>query len=432
MQVETISSWSKRITIEFPVDVVKQKMDEIYSEFEKKAKVPGFRKGKVPRDVIELHFKKDVIEEVKESLLKQGFEIAMKENNIEPIANPLVEAIEFSENSPFKAVLSVQVKPEVDVKDYAFLTATVERISVSEEEVENELKMLQKSMAVLKPVETPRPVEIGDYVLVDIIETVAGGKPVEYHNKLLKVGAGLIYEKIDSELVGMKEGETKSIDITFPEDLPDKAFAGKECNYKITVKGLRMEVLPEINDNFASSLGNYKNLEELKSAISKRLEQIKQAERDNQIRRQILEQLVLRNRFDIPPALIEEEMELLVRDLMERGISPEQFTQEVKESIYKEAELRAKGKLIIENIAKKEGITALDEEVVQLLQGIARSQGKKFEELEHLLENPRIAEAIRFGIIEDKTMKYLKDKARVEEKSSLLWTPGSEREGKKK
>lgn len=430
MQVETISSWSKRITIEYPEDVVKKKVEDVYSEFEKKAKVPGFRKGKVPRDVIEMHFKKDVMEEVKELLLREGFEEALKESQIEVIANPMVESVEFGD-SGFKAVLSVQIKPEIDVKDYSFLKVTVDRISVTDEEVENELKLLQRGLAVLKPIDVPRPVENGDYVLVDIKETIAGSKPVEYNNKLIKVGAGLIYEKIDRELIGMKEGEMKSIDITFPENTPDKSIAGKQCNYQITLRGIRTEVLPELNDSFAASVGNYKNLNELKEAIVKRLETIKNIEKDNKIKRQIIEQLVERNKIDIPPALIEEEIDLIVHDLIGRGLRPEEFSNEIKEGIYKEADLRARSKLIIENIAKKEGISASDEEVVSTLQKIAKAQHKKFEEVEHLLENPRIAEAIRFGIIEEKTLNYLKEKTRIEEKSSILWTPGAEEETKR-
>ncbi len=430
MQIETISSWSKRITIEYPESVVKEKVNEVYSEFEKKAKVPGFRKGRVPRDVIDMYFKKDIMEEVKELLLQRGFEEALKESQIEVIANPMVESIELDE-SGFRAVLNVQVKPEIDVKDYYFLKSTVERISISEEEIENELKLLQRSMAVLKPLDTPRPVENGDYVLLDIKETVKGGKPVEYKNKLIKVGAGLIHEKIDKELPGMKEGETKSINIRFPEDIPDKSIAGKECNYQIKVKGIKTEVLPEINDEFAVSLGNYKNLEELKLAISKKIEALKNIEKDKKIKRQIIEQLVERNKIDIPPALVQEEVEIIVRDLVEGGVGPEHFTEEVKKSIYKEAELRAKSKLIIENIARKEGISASDEEVVATLQKIASAQHKKFEEVEHLLEDPKVAEAIRFGIIEEKTMNYLKEKTRIEERSPILWTPGSDEEIRK-
>lgn len=424
MQIETISSWAKRITIEYPEEVVKQKVEEVYEEFGKKAKVPGFRKGKIPRDVLEMHFKKDVMEEVKEKLLQKGFEEALKGSGIEVIANPMIESLEL-EDSGFRAVLSVQVKPEIDVKDYAFLKATVERVSVSDEEVENELRALQRSMAVLKPIDVQRPVEKGDYVLVDIKETIQDGKPVEYNNKLIKVGAGLLYEEIDRALPGMKEGEVKSIKITFPEDLPDKSIAGKECNYDIKVKGIRTEVLPELNDDFAASLGNYKNLQELRSAISKRIEVMKNIEKDNKIKRQILEQLVERNKIDVPPALVEIEMDMIVQELMERGMRPEQFTDEIKQSIYKESDLRAKSKLIIENIAKKEGITVSDEEVVNTLKNIAMAQHKKFEEVEHLLENPRVTEAIRYGILEEKTMKYLMDKTRIEEKSSLLWTPDS-------
>ncbi len=427
MQIETISNWSKRITIEYPENVVKEKINEVYSEFEKKAKVPGFRKGKVPRDIINIHFKKDIMEEVKESLLQQGFEEALKESQIEVIANPMIESIELDE-SGFRAVLNVQVKPEIDVKDYSFLKSTVDRIYISDEEIENELKLLQRSMAILKPLESPRPVDNGDYVLVDIKETIKGDKSVDYNNKLIKVGAGLIYEKIDKELPGMKEGEVKSINVRFPEDIPDKSIAGKECNYQIKVKGIKTEVFPEINDEFAASVGNYKNLEELKLAISKKIEALKNIEKDNKIKRQIIEQLIERNKIDIPPALVQQEIEIIVQELVERGMRPEQFTDEIKKSIYKEADLRAKSKLIIENIAKKEGISASDEEVVSTLQKIAVAQHKKFEEIEHLLENPRVAEAIRFGIIEEKTMNYLKEKTRIEEKSSILWTPGSEKE----
>lgn len=427
MQVETISNWSKRITIEYPENIVKERVEEVYSEFEKKAKVPGFRRGKIPRDVIEMHFRKDVMDEVKESLLKKGFEDALKETQIEVIANPMVESVEF-DTSGFKAVLSVQIKPEIDVKDYSFLKATVDRISVTDEEIENELKILQRGLAVLKPIDVLRPVENGDYVLVDVKETIMDSKPVEHNNKLIKVGAGLIYEKIDRELIGMKEGETKSIDIIFPEDTPDKSIAGKQCNYQIMVRGIRTEVLPELNDSFATSVGNYKNLDELRTAINKRLGALKNIEKDNKIKRQIIEQLVERNKMDIPPALIEEEMDIIVHDLVERGMRPEEFSNEIKEGIYKEADLRAKSKLIIENIAKKEGISASDDEVITTLQKIAAAQHKKFEEVEHLLENPRVAEAIRFGIIEDKTINYLKEKTKIEEKSSILWTPGSDKE----
>ncbi|HEY4716497.1 MAG TPA: trigger factor [bacterium] len=431
MQIETISNWSKRITIEYPGDVVKKKTEDALNEVSKTAKLPGFRTGKIPRDVLESHFRNDVIEEVKKNLLHAGFMEAVEKNSLDPIANPTVETMEFDPESGMRAVLSVQVKPPVNLVDYGFLQVTVDRVSVSQEEVDNELESLRRRLAVLKPISEDRPCSDGDFIQIDISADIEGKKTEKGENNLVKLGSKMLYEDMEKEIVGMSKGDTKEIKFTIPDAHVDKSIAGRTAVFTVKLNEIKYEILPEIDDNLASSAGDYRSLEDLKAAIRDSLEKIKKIEQDNDIKRKIVIRLVEKNKVDAPPSMIEHEIKVIINRLSQRGLTEEHLTQELVDKIKSEAELQVKGKLIIEEIAKREKISVADDEVVHFLERIAAAEGKKLADVEHVLESPESAESIRSEIQYEKALSYLREKAKIDETSSVLWTPGAGLEVKK-
>jgi len=422
VSVEEISSIKKKVSIEIPGEEVTKEVDSFYKDLGKKAKIKGFRPGKVPRNILERYFKDYVKAEVVQKLIGESYPKALTETNLEPVSPPVIDPGEFNEGKSFQYSAVIEVKPDIKLERYAGLKVEGKKEELKEEEVEERLKSLQNLHATLKTVSEDRPIQNGDYVIVDY-EASVGGKPLEGAKAIdftVEVGSGHFIPTLEEKLIGLKPGEEKEIEVSFPEDYGYQKWAGKTILFHVKIKEIKEKVLPVLDDEFAKDLGDYSSLEELKTKLRGEIEKEKELVLQRQLKDQVVDQLLEANPFEVPDSLVEEQTKALVSDMKLRlaaqGVDLKNLgvTEEKLRGDYKAmAQKQVKTFLILEKIASQEGIAATDEEVDGRLNEMAERMHQKFDVVKRYYEKNGLLPEVKAGILRDKTLNFLLEKANV-------------------
>jgi trigger factor len=422
INVEEISSIKKKVSIEIPGDEVTKEVDSFYKDLGKKANIKGFRPGKVPRNILERYFKDYVKAEVVQKLIGESYPKALTEANLEPVAPPVIDPGEFSEGKSFQYSAVIDVKPDIKLEGYTGLKIEGKKEELKEEEVEQRLKSLQNLHANLKTVSEGRPIQTGDYVIVDY-EASVGGKPLEGAKALdftVEVGSGQFIPTFEEKLIGLNPGEEKEIEVSFPEDYGYQKWAGKTILFHVKIKEIKEKILPVLDDEFAKDLGDYSSLEELKTKLRGEIEKEKELALERQLKDQVVDQLLEANPFEVPESLVEEQAKALASDMKLRlaaqGMDLKNLgvTEEKLQGDYKAmAQKQVKTFLILEKIASQEGIAATDEEVDERLKEMAERMHQKFDVVKRYYEKNGLLPEVKAGILRDKTLHFLLEKANV-------------------
>ena len=420
--VEEISSIKKKVSIEIPEDQVTQEVESFYKDLGKKAKIKGFRPGKVPRNILERYFKDYVKAEVIQKLIEETYPKALSEIDLHPVSPPVIDPGEFEVGKPFQYSAVLEVKPEVKLEGYTGLKIEGKKEEVKEEEVEGRLKSLQNLHANLKTISEARPIQAGDYVIVDY-EASMGGKPLEGGKAIdftVEVGSGQFIPTFEEKLIGLKPEEERDIEVAFPEDYGYQKWAGKTILFHVKIKEIKEKVLPVLDDEFAKDLGDYSSLEELKTKLRGEIEKEKELALERQLKDQVVDQLLEANPFEVPESLVEEQAKGLVSDtklrLAAQGVELKNLgvTEEKLQGDYKAmAQKQVKTFLILEKIASQEGIAATDEEVDERLKEMAERMHQKFDVVKRYYEKNGLLPEVKAGILRDKTLNFLLEKANV-------------------
>ena len=346
VSVEDINSVKKTLHIEIPEAEVVRELDQAYNELKKRAKVKGFRPGKVPRSVVVRLFKKDVHADVTSKLIQSSFMDAIKETDLKIIGTPQVDPPELQDSGPYKYDATVEVSPEIADIDYNGLTLKRTNYKISDDEVDTQLKMFQQSMVQHEKVEPARPAQDGDFVLIDY-EGFKDGQPfaetAKTENFNLKVGQGTISKDFDDQLTGMQPEESKEFTVKFPEDYFNEKLKGLEISFQVTLNEIREEVLPAIDDVLAKKAGPYESLDDLKKVITENLEQGYAKRVDQELNEQIFTSLIEKSDFDVPDAMVDMELEGIVNEaersfayrnmsLEEMGLSKESIAEKYRDT----------------------------------------------------------------------------------------------------
>jgi len=422
VSVEEISSIKKKVSIEIPGEEVTKEVDSFYKDLGKKAKIKGFRPGKVPRNILERYFKDYVKAEVVQKLIGDSYPKALTETNLEPVSPPVIDPGEFNEGKSFQYSAVIEVKPDIKLEGYTGLKIEGKKEELKDEEVEERLKSLQNLHANLKTVSTDRPIQTGDYVIVDY-EASVGGKPLEGAKAIdftVEVGSGHFITTFEEKLVGLKPREENEIEVSFPEDYGYKKWAGKTILFHVRIKEIKEKILPVLDDEFAKDLGDYSSLEELKTKLRGEIEKEKELVLERQLKDQVVDQLLEANPFDVPESLVDEQAKALVSDMKLRlaaqgvdfknlGVTEEKLLGDYKAT----AQKQVKTFLILEKIASQEGIAVTDEEVDERLKEMAERMHQKFDVVKRYYEKNGLLPEVKAGILRDKTLKFLLEKANV-------------------
>jgi len=403
--------------IEISVEVSKESFGEYFNkailELGKNIEAKGFRTGKVPKEIIESKLDKNRILQtaaqiaVEESYKKIVAQLA-NENKVEIISQPKVEVLKLALGNPFVFKCKVSILPEIDLPDYKKITSKIKKndVSVKEKEVEDSLVFLQKSRAKFTPLQKPAQKE--DFVEVEY-ESPQINSSKKITDKFV-LGKGRFIPGFEEKLIGMKMGEEKEFTLPFPQNSFKKDLAGKEVDFKVKLVAVQKMELPEVNDEFARSLGEFKDLPSLKENVKEGLKKEKEAEETQRFYNKVLEEVAQNAKFETPEVLIEIERENLFKDLKEKinknlKISFEEYLTSIKqsekqfrESFQKEAEKRVKNFLVLKEIGKREKITVVEEEIVEEMNKALKNYKKT--EIEKV-DTPELKEYIK-GVIYNK------------------------------
>lgn len=416
VQIENIGPFEKKLIFEIPPDIVNQELDTTYRNLNRTVKLKGFRPGKVPRSILERYYKAQVEEEVLSKLVNDSFGKAVKDHHLLPVSPPTLLERTFEAGKELKYTLTVEVKPEIEVEGYRGLEIPREKVLVSDEEVEAQLRGLQENHAQMKPLDAERPIQEKDYALVDLSATL-DGKPLkewQANDHLVEVGSGTLVGELDRKLVGLRVNQEVDIPLRLPADYPKKELAGREIIVHVRVKELKEKILPKLDDEFAKDVGNFNSLEELRNQIRRTLAEQKQARADQAAKERLLDRLIEKHPFAIPKGWVERRVEAMVQRTRARlagqGLKLEDTEidgQKLRESFRATAEREIRSSLILEKIAEKEKIQVDEAEIDLRLNQMAAQWKQRVETLRALYEKEGWMEDLRSQLLEEKTLDFL-------------------------
>lgn len=420
------ASWEKTeknqgvLTVETDEKTVSDALDQAFRKVRRKVNVPGFRRGKVPRKIFESRFGVEALyQEALDLLLPKAYEQAVQETGIEPVDRPKIdiEQLEKGKSLIFKA--TVTVKPEVTLGQYKDLEIEEKEFAVNEEDVEKELKNMQKQQGQLEAVEDGE-VQEGDFVIIDF-EGLVDGKPFEggkAEKYNLEVGSGAFIPGFEEQLIGLKPEEEKEIEVTFPEDYNVKDLAGKPAVFQVKLHEIKRLNLPELDDEFAQDVSDFDTLEELKADIEKNLKEKAEKEKENYIREQVVELASKNAEVDIPEVMITHEVDHMLHQfehqLSYQGLNLDtykKFTgldeQALKEQFKEDAQKKVKNSLVLEAIAKAEKIEVTEEDIEQEIKRMAEQMQRDEKEIRKLIDVQGGIDSIKEQLLIKKTIDLL-------------------------
>jgi len=416
--VEDLSTVKKVLHVEIPEKVVVGELDKAYKDLKKNAKVKGFRPGKTPRTVLERLYKKDVNADVSSKLIQESLINAIKEAELNIVGRPEIEPPIADGKGPYKYDATVEIEPEIETVDFKGLALKKNLYRVSAEEMDAQLKMLQKNLAQQKTLEEDRPAQEGDFVLIDY-EGFKDGKPFaetqKTENFTLKIGDGPILKEFDEQLIGMSTGETREVKVHFPEDYFNNKVANLEIIFNVKLNGIREVVLPEIDDEFAKDLGQYETLKQLKEEISSNLLKGYEKRSDQEVQEQIFTALLEKVNFEVPDSLIAFELEGIIEEvektltyhgssLEERSLTKEDLAEKYRDTAIKQVRRR----LILKKIVGQENLTLSDEDLENGYKDMAEAFNRPVEEIRNFYEQKGSnIEFFKTSLLEKKALKLI-------------------------
>ncbi|MGB4177738.1 MAG: trigger factor [Halanaerobiales bacterium] len=395
---EVLEGNKVKLKVEIEKERVNDALDKAYKKVVKDVSLPGFRKGRVPRHILEARYGKEVLHsDAFDFLVPQAYMEAVKAAEIEPIDQPEIEDFYIAENEPATFTAIVQVKPEVELGQYTDLGIEKDQVNLSDDEIEEVLKRQQEQHAYLETVDRDT-VEEGDFAIIDFTgfldgEEFPGGSAEEY---TLEIGSGYFIPGFEDQLAGQKVGEEVEVKVTFPEDYQAENLAGKDAVFKVNIKELKVKKVPELNDDFAREAGEFESLDELKEDIKEKLLKQKEDQVQREYEEKILEKISDNATVDVPEVLVNNELDMMLQNmnysLSQQGVNIEQYfafmgidPEDWRKDNWEMAEKRAKINLVLEAIAKKEGIEVSDEEIDKRIEEMTEGSEQKPEQFKAFL-----------------------------------------------
>lgn len=414
-----------KLTFEISREELLKGIDKAYHKNAKKISVPGFRKGKVPKAVIEKYYGEEVFyDDAINFVLPEIYDAAVKEADIVPVARPEIDIEEIKKDEPIVVTALVTTKPEVKLGKYKGIKLDKIEYTVSEEDVDKDIEATRKKNARLITVED-RAVENGDITVIDFdgfADGVAfpGGKGENYE---LEIGSGSFIPGFEEQLVGAKTGDEIDVKVTFPEKYHAEDLAGKDATFKVKVHEIKTREYPELDDDFASEVSEFETLDEYKKSIREKLEKAAEEKAKTETENAVVDKAVEASSVDIPDAMIEAQIDRMVNDFAQRlsyqGMNLDMYlkytgsTMEAfREGFKEQAEKQVRTSLIVEAIAKEEGIEATQEEIDEKIAEMGKMYNMETEKLKELLR-PEDLEGISKEIAFVKAIDLLVDKASI-------------------
>ena len=417
--VEELEACKRRLQVEAPEDLVRQAWEEAYGRVGGQVKLPGFRKGHIPRNLLKLHFADEVRREVAQRLIPQVYRQALAETKLHPVEDPDFHDVTLEEGSPLKFTAVVEIKPAITLGDYRGVSVQHSPTRVSDEDLQKTLEHLREQQALFKSVE--RPADVGDMVLVDYTLTPEGMEPRSEQGYAFLVGSQAVLPEIDEAAIGLAAGGERETRIRFPDDHRREDLRGKGGVARVRVVEVKEKALPALDDEFAKGLGEYATLAELKSAVRKELEAQREREDRRALEEKAVDALLAQHDFQAPEAMVLRQVAHLIEHARERmrrqGVDPDQIKwdyEKLTEELRPGALRAVRRALLLEVIAEKEGLAPGEADVEAEVGKIARASQRPAPAVRRLMEKSGDLETLRFSLREARTLDLLIQHARIE------------------
>jgi trigger factor len=420
VQVENVDRVRKKIEVILDAENVHEIENGIYEDLRKRAKIKGFRPGKVPRSVLATYYKDVMDEELKRKIAENTITAALSEAQVDPVSEPSIRFYE--EKDKYGYTMECEVSPDFDLPEYRGLEVEIEPLKISPEDVDNRLDALKQMHAEVATKESGEA-EKGDFVIIKY-EGFVDGKPLKDARSdayPLDLGSSTLSPEFESAIIGMKAGEEKEIEIAFAADYPDKAVASKKALFKVLLKEVKQKRLPEINDDFAKDLG-FENMERLKEGISGELQKEKETERRNKLSEKVMDQLLERVDIPVPARLLDKRLQAMVQEAKARmkanRLSPEEeqnIDNLLRKELERQAERGIRAGTLLTRIAKEEHIIVEDSEVEGRIKKIAEDTKRGYDYIRDFYEKHNLLENLKSSLLEEKTMDLLIGSAQLKE-----------------
>ena len=426
-----VSDTKKNLVVEIPSTVVDAEIDKVSRDYSRAARIPGFRPGKVPPKVVRQRFRDQILHDVAHGLIPRAVDEALRERGVEPVDTPDIQDVVVEEGQPLKFTATFETVPPIDPGDYSGITLHKKPVSVDDTAVEQALEQLRERAARYEPVED-RGIASGDSVLMDMIRTAVvppkgdeeEGEPEEqtdrHENITVDIGGRANPPGFDEQLTNLTAGDSKSFDVQYPSDYTIAELAGTTVRYEVSIKAVRRRVVPDLDDELAKDVGEFQSLDALRTRVRADLEHEAAHEAEREMRSELLKQLAARVEFDVPASLVDREVdrrvEEFVRRLIEQQIDPmrtninwEEFRERQKDA----ASEAVKSALVLDEVARREGLTAGDDEVEAEVQRYAERSGRSAAAVRARLEKEGGLGRVHSGLRREKTVNFLMSKATV-------------------
>ena len=394
VQVENLEKNMAKLTIEVSAEDLEKALEAAYQKEKNKNSIPGFRKGKVPRAMVEKMYGAAVFyEEAANILMQQNYPAAVEESGADIVSRPTIDIVQIEKGKPFIFTAEVAVRPEVTLGKYMGVTVTKIDCTVSDEEVAEALEKERNNNSRTISV-TDRPVQEGDTAVIDyegFVDGVAfeGGKG---ENHSLEIGSHSFIDTFEDQLVGKNVGDEVEVNVTFPEQYHAADLAGKPAMFKVKINEIKVKELPELDDEFAQDVSEFDTLAEYKEDLKKRLEEQKENEAKRTKEDEAIQKIIDKSKMELPDAMVDTQCENMIEEFAQRiaqsGLSMEQYMQfsgltldALKEQVRPEAVSRIQSSLVLEAIAKAENIEVTDEDIDAEIEKMASMYGMEADKL---------------------------------------------------
>jgi trigger factor len=407
------------LVISIPVEVVESETSRVVDDIQKRAKLQGFRPGKAPANLIRKQFAGDIRQKVLENVIPVHLQKQLDAENLNVVGTPDISDVHFHGSEPLKFTATFEVYPTVELGEYHNVEVPYQDPEVTEADIATRIDEIRQQKAQYINID-PRPVVDGDFAVVSL-ESLAGvkGDPVKTDEMVLEIGGQDTVAAFTENLRGLTPGDEKDFEVAYPEDYGSEKLAGKTVKFHAVLKGLRRKELPELDDEFAQELGDYRTVDELKEAVRKAIFSQRQYEAQQEARNRIMDKLVDAHDFPVPEAFVERQIKTRVeqrlRAMAEQGIDPLKLKldwEKVKESQRDKAIREVKASILLGKVSERESIHATRDEVDAEVEKVARQQRKPVAAVHMEFEKDGTLGRIASHIQTDKTLNFLFEHAR--------------------
>lgn len=422
IDIEDINSTRKKIRVSLSSEQVAEKRNSVFREVMGGVSVKGFRRGKVPRHMVESMYGKEVDQETASSLVSETLSEALAERSLLPVTRPdITEIDEVKVGEEFAYSAEFEVIPDFEISDYSLIPVKKTVLQVTEEDIDAEVRKLREKSAQSRLIEEDRPAKAGDYVFVDYSGTFEDGETIDDLNRQdvrFLLGEEQISPEFEENLLGKKTGEEAEFSVSYPEDFLIQEAAGKTVSFTVELKEIHDRVLPAVTDDFAKDF-DVETVSELRESIKEQLEHMHESEQLSSMREQIVDSLLSSNQFDVPPSMLEKEEESLkarfVSDMQRGGVPEPEIGEDVMPKFTEKATESVRTSIILGRIAQKENVKATRKQINEQIDRLAASYNLPRDQVYKAYEQPGTTEHLESQIKTQGVLDLLLKRAQIEE-----------------